>query len=344
MIMRPAISVFVLLKSSLRPLGLRLCLRPTSVRAPRLRVTPPIPTTASTTTKLYTNYHLQRYSQSKMTTKTTPLYQKDESLRTHTTTLQKLYRVSSLSEANKPLFKTPDESKDWIIVTAETIFYAQGGGQPADTGIITLSSSAEDGVVFNVASVRNGEGGEILHLGAFSPSPSLESEADAPFKAGDSVFQRIDAEKRVLNSRIHTAGHIIGLSVRHLTLTTPATIPPVTELKAQHYPDLAFVDFQGSIEGKFKDAIQAQVDKYIAQKLPVKVYFWNEEELKEKCAVVPGAVAIPEGELVRAVDIEGAGAYPCGGTHVEDTGRVGRVVVKKISRSKGNSKVSYTVS
>lgn len=58
---------------------------------------------------------------------------------------------------------------------------------------------------------------------------------------------------------------------------------------------------------------------------------------------MPEAVAIPEGELIRAVDIEGAGAYPCGGTHVPDSSRVGRVTIKKISRSKGNSKISYII-
>lgn len=240
--------------------------------------------------------------------------------------------MTTLSEVHRPLFKNADESKDFIVITAETIFYAQGGGQPSDTGIMTLSSPSSSST-FTVTSVRNTPDGQILHLGSFSPSSS-------PFQPGDSVEQAIDSEKRLLNSRIHTGGHVVGLAVRYLA----SSIPDVTELKAQHYPDLAFVDFKGLIDGKHKDAIQKQVDEYIAQALPVKVYFWNEAELREKCAVVPEAVAIPEGELVRAVDIVGAGAYPCGGTHVPDTGKVGKVTIKKISRSKGNSKVSYMVS
>ena len=79
--------------------------------------------------------------------------------------------------------------------------------------------------------------------------------------------------------------------------------------------------------------------------MPVKVYWWDEAELRRRCKVVPAAVVVPKekGGLVRAVDVEGAGAYPCGGTHVRDTGVVGRVVVRKISRSKGCSKVSYFV-
>ncbi|KAJ4290807.1 hypothetical protein N0V90_010002 [Kalmusia sp. IMI 367209] len=268
--------------------------------------------------------------------KTVALYQQDETLRKHTTQIISVQPVTALSETNRALFKHAGESKDFVVVTAETIFYAQGGGQPSDTGKMTLSSSSSDpsASTLDVTSVRNGTDGQILHLGSFSPSSS------SPFQPGDSVEQAIDSEKRLLNSRIHTGGHVVGLAVRYLS----SSIPDVTELKAQHYPDLAFVDFKGSIDGKHKEAIQAQVDEYISQALPVQVYFWNEAELREKCAVVPEAVAIPEGELVRAVDIVGAGAYPCGGTHVPDTGKVGKVTIKKISRSKGNSKVSYVVS
>lgn len=49
-------------------------------------------------------------------------------------------------------------------------------------------------------------------------------------------------------------------------------------------------------------------------------------------------------QLVRAVDIVRAGAYPCGGTHVSDSSKVGNVLIKKISRSKGISKISYNIS
>ena len=53
-------------------------------------------------------------------------------------------------------------------------------------------------------------------------------------------------------------------------------------------------------------------------------------------------VAGPDGK-VRVVDIVGAGAYPCGGTHVPDTSYVGEMTVKNIKRQKGVSKISYAV-
>ena len=267
-----------------------------------------------------------------MALRTVALYQRDETLREHTTKIVNVHPVSALSEASRALFKQATE-EDLIVITTETIMYAQGGGQPSDTGIMR-SLDSDNPTTFEVSSVRNAPDGQILHLGRYSTTDR------GPFVAGDRVHQAIDVEKRELNSRIHTGGHIVGLAVRHLA----ESIPDVTELKAQHYPDSAFVDFRGLIDGKHKDSIQAKVDEFIQRALPVKVYWLTETELREKCAVVPEAVAIPEGELVRAVDIVGAGAYPCGGTHVPDSSKVGKVLVKKISRSKGNSKISYTIS
>ncbi|KAI6358117.1 hypothetical protein MCOR25_007434 [Pyricularia grisea] len=266
---------------------------------------------------------------SKMTG-TIPLYQRDESLRSHITKVTSVRPVSALSDENKLLFKQAT-AQDLVVVTAETIFYAQGGGQPYDTGVMRGSTGAE----FRVTAVRNAvDGGEILHLGSFAGAKQFVDGEEA-------VEQVVDDARRTLHSRVHTAGHLVALAVRHMADSMPA---PVVELGASHAPESAFVNFEGTIDGSCKDVVQRKVDEFVAAALPVKVYFWTEEELRARCATVPQAVVMPsDGGLVRAVDIEGAGAYPCGGTHVRDTGLVGRVTVKKISRSKGNSRVSYSI-
>jgi Ser-tRNA(Ala) deacylase AlaX len=121
-------------------------------------------------------------------------------------------------------------------------------------------------------------------------------------------------------------------------------IPALKESKASHYPDSASVVFEGTIEGKHKDAIQAKTDEFVRSATPVKIHWWSMEELREKCYGVTEAFELPEGEVMgRVVEMEGLGSYPCGGTHVQDCSKVGKIVVKKISRSKGTSRVSYTV-
>jgi len=119
----------------------------------------------------------------------------------------------------------------------------------------------------------------------------------------------------------------------------------VTELKANHAPGSAWVEFGGSIASELKADIQAKVDEYVAANLAVAVRWWDAATVGEKCrSGLDGVADLPEGEnLFRVVEVVGLGAYPCGGTHLPSTRDVGRVVVRRVSRAKGRSKVSYEV-
>jgi Ser-tRNA(Ala) deacylase AlaX len=238
---------------------------------------------------------------------------------------------TELPEAEQALFKQLLETAAacQVVVTEETIFYPQGGGQRSDVGNMQSVSGMS---TFSVLHVRNAPQKRTLHLGTFSP-------AGAAFAAGEEVLQSIDGVKRLLYSRLHTAGHVLGLAVAELG----PLIPDVVDTKAQHYPEAAYVEFRGLIDGKHKDAIQAKTDELVERRLPVKLHWWDMDELHAKCRAVLDGFTLPEGEKARAVEIEGIGAYPCGGTHVEDSSGVGKIVVGKIKRAKGMTKISYTV-
>ncbi|KAG9242777.1 alanyl-tRNA synthetase [Calycina marina] len=259
-------------------------------------------------------------------------FQHNAKLHTLETIVIVIRSFATLEEANRLLFKEGKDD-DHVVVTGKTIFHPQGGGQPSDVGKMTSPS----GVSFNVAMVRMDtlNDGQVLHFGRFT-------SGDSVFKGGESIEQAIDMEKRLYFSRLHTAGHILGAAVRHLL---EKEIEGFDELKASHFPDSASCEFQGSIEGKWKDPIQKKVDEYIAAKLPVEIEFWNEEEFKKTW---PGTADsrsnfVAPGEKLRVVNIVGAEVYPCGGTHVDTSDLCGETKVKKISRSKGTSRVSYTV-
>ena len=106
---------------------------------------------------------------------------------------------------------------------------------------------------------------------------------------------------------------------------------------------MANVEFLGFIDGKHKAGIQAKVDEFVNAAMPVQIYEWNEEQVSDP----KNKVYMPENSkvegVVRVVSIGDAGAYPCGGTHVTDTSQCGKVNVYKISRSKGVSRVSYSL-
>ena len=222
-----------------------------------------------------------------------------------------------------------------VVYLDETIFHVQGGGQPFDLGEIS-STNTSDPTIFRVSGVRHGDTEAVRHLGSF-----LRADSE-PFKPEDRVKLTIDADRRLLNSRIHTAGHILGLAVRGLS--RKGKLSELTELKAQHYPDAAFVEFRGTIDGKHKEMIQAATDDLVKKALPVKVCFWNREECNANEITLPEKVEGEGDKLYRTVLIENYGAYPCGGTHVLDTAGVGQITVRNIKRQKGVSKVSYAVS
>ena len=266
---------------------------------------------------------------------TVTVYQYDETLREYPTKITAISRFSDLSTEEHALFRSGTD-QTYVLEFSHTIFYVQGGGQPFDTGYVAITTNEDKEQRFNVEAVRYGIAGRVLHFGHFKDDAH-------PFHHGGMAIQHIDGERRNLNSRIHTGGHIIGLAVRRLIEQTPEL--EVTELKAQHYPDASFVEFRGIIDGKYKDSIQSLSSNFVSDALPVKLYWYKPEELAENGVItVEGMpiVANSDGK-VRVVDIVGAGAYPCGGTHVPDSSFVKTITVKNIKRQKGVSKISYSV-
>lgn len=259
-------------------------------------------------------------------------FQHDAHAHTLETVVQEIYAYSDLEEANRQLFKEvgPDS---YVIVTYATIFHPQGGGQPSDVGVMKGPSGT-----FSVSAVRMDviNEGRVLHLGCFEGGPSARISRD------EIVKQRIDVEKRLLYSRLHTAGHVLGASVRHLL---EDEIPDFDELKASHFPESASCEFQGLIEGKWKEPIQAKVNDYVDKKAEVRVEWWSDDDFKTRGLerLIPDPRMVPAGEKTRVVNIVGLESYPCGGTHVATTDLCGPVTVKKISRKSGGSKVSYSV-
>lgn len=237
-----------------------------------------------------------------------------------------------MDDADKALFKQLSDG-DYVITTDKTVFHPQGGGQPSDVGTIKASDST-----FTVSTARTSTGkpGVVLHLGKFA-SP------EQTFNVGDEVEQSIDAEKRLLFSRYHTAGHVLGSAVRHLL---EKEVDGFDELKASHFPDSASCEFQGLIMGSSKDVIQQRVDEYIEKDMLVEIDWWDEDDFRKNGLerLIPDRSMLPPGETkFRVVNIKGAEVYPCGGTHVPTTKGCGKTTVRKISRQKGTSRVSYNV-
>lgn len=260
-------------------------------------------------------------------TPTSLVYHHDAALHRLQTKVVDSKPFQTLPEASRTVFKQAEDN-DTVVVTEKTIFHAQGGGQPTDTGVMELKSQSS---TFNVAAVRLDAvvEGQVLHLGRYTTGDN--------FKPGDVVEQNLDSEKRDLYSRYHTGGHVLGAAVRNLL---ESQVEGFDELKASHFPDSASCEFRGLIDGKHKEAIQAKVDEYVAKAMPVEIEWWSKEDFEESGRPLPDESILPPYRVVRIV---GAEVYPCGGTHVANTSLCGKINVRKISRSKGISRVSYSM-
>lgn len=273
---------------------------------------------------------LRTTSQS-MTKRTQLVFQHDAKLYKLQTVVTALVPFSALTGTQQSLFKVSSEG-DHVVVTEGTIFHPQGGGQPSDEGTMT---AAADSAVFHVAAARKDDAGLVLHLGHFGVD-------GARFEVGQAVEQTLDAEKRLLHSRFHTAGHVLGAAVRHLL---EQEIDGFDELKASHFPDSAACEFRGLIDGRWKGPIQERLDDYVRRAMPVEIDWWDEDDFRANGLgrLIPERSQAAPGEKLRVVKIVGAEVYPCGGTHVDTTDLCGKTTVKKIARTKGTSRISYTV-
>lgn len=205
------------------------------------------------------------------------------------------------------------------IILDETICYPQGGGQPADNGII----SSENGI-FTVSDVRMNEEGIVYHFGTFEKGT---------LQIGETVTIRIDEKRRILNAKLHSAAHLIDVAVEKIKL------PIVAARKGYSFPDGPYVEYEGELTNpnEYIPILEAAVKELIALDIKVIVKYYSEEE-----AIVKGFSA-PRGKTVRTISFEGYLEVGCGGTHVKSSKELGEIIIRKISSKKSITKICYQI-
>jgi Ser-tRNA(Ala) deacylase AlaX len=227
------------------------------------------------------------------------------------------------SHAGSILHAGRDERGAYVVID-ETIFYPQGGGQPADLGIIRCGHA-----VMQIAFVGDVDG-EVRHYLAEAP-------ADLDVLSGHGCELAVDKPRRLLHARLHTAGHVIAGLV-------DARRGPLRACKGFHFPEGPYVEFVGKPDGD-ADALlatlQAEIDTLLAQDPPVTATMVSFEELTQRCAGVPPQ--LPKDKPLRVVTIGQLEPVPCGGTHVASLAELQGISLLKMRSKKGNTKISYAV-
>ena len=204
------------------------------------------------------------------------------------------------------------------VVLDQTVFYAMGGGQPGDSGVLVRG----DGSEVTVIDTRKGGGEEVEHIVA----------PDGPLPAvGESVEARIDWERRHRHMRMHTALHLLCSLI-----DAPVTGGSLGE-------DRGRLDFDLPEPTVDKTNLTEALNRLIDRDVATAIEWITDAELDAQPELVRTmSVAPPRGSgAVRLLRINGIDLQPCGGTHVASTGEIGRVRVAKIEKkSRHNRRVA----
>jgi alanyl-tRNA synthetase len=198
------------------------------------------------------------------------------------------------------------------VILDRTPFYAEGGGQLADTGLIKLAN----GAVIEIDDVQAPVNGLSVHRGRV-----LSGEV----AVGQGALATIDQERRDAISRAHTATHMVHKAFREVLGET------ATQAGSENSPGRFRFDFPatGAVSDAALDEVESRVNTLLLDNLEVTAASMSQAEAK-----AIGAMALfgeKYGDTVRVVSVGDWARELCGGTHVSRSGQLG--VVKLLSES-----------
>lgn len=199
-------------------------------------------------------------------------------------------------------FATADS--EVVVVLDKTPFYGESGGQAGDTGVIKT-----DNATLEVTATGRTPDGVVLHIARFISGDSIA--------LGDKVHAQIDVEKREATRRNHTAAHLLQAALRkHLG----SHVEQAGQLVNSEEMRFDFTHFS-ALSGDELKAIEREVNEVILKGIPVETREMPIEEAKKL-----GAMALfgeKYGDVVRVVSAGDFSVELCGGTHADNTAKLG---------------------
>lgn len=184
--------------------------------------------------------------------------------------------------------------------------------QPHDQGVVWIEGSKR-----NLVKVREEDGILWHRLDGFVPA------------VGDQLNCHLDADRRALASRGHTAMHLL---LNELWARRASGLLEDPEVKG----GASFrMRFEASVAPKILAEALAAANAVVARNVAVERVFGLPIEVEATPQRFEPADPFPGGEPYEAVRIPSSACYPCDGTHVERTGAVGRIVVKNAHMGRG---------
>ncbi len=201
------------------------------------------------------------------------------------------------------LQETAYEGSDAILVLDQTPMYAEMGGQVADHGIIKTENAT-----FEVNNVQKNKGGKFMHYGKL---------VSGGLNVGDSVTAAVDADRRKAIMRAHSATHLLQKALQ--------TVLGDHVHQAGSFVDEDHLRFDFT---HFSAMTVEEIEKVnaLVQSAVLEGYGVDIKEMSIDEAKAMGATALfseKYGDTVRVVNMGGYSIELCGGTHLDNTAKVG---------------------
>ena len=203
------------------------------------------------------------------------------------------------------------EGEEGIVILDRTCFYGEGGGQVGDSGALT-----GDHFAFCVLDTKKSVNTHYMHIG------KMESGL---LRVGDRVTAAVNQKRHTAIMRNHSACHLLQAALRQVLGTHVHQSGSYVD---EHICRFDFSHFNAMTAEELTQ-VERLVNEMILEALPVSANEMGQDEAKAK-----GAMALfgeKYGDVVRVVDMGGKSIELCGGTHVDNTSKIGLFKIVKES-------------
>jgi alanyl-tRNA synthetase len=202
-----------------------------------------------------------------------------------------------------------------------TAFYPTSGGQVHDTGWLSPAEANSQQARLRVAEVAETEDGRVVHY----------IEADRPPERGTRIRGLIDPARRRDHMQQHSGQHVLSAAFVRLF-----NIPTVSFHMGD---DASSIDLDAPALGAAQiEQAEALANQIVQENRPVEIKFVSQRDAQELGLRKP---ARADKDELRLIDIRDFDLSACGGTHVENTGQIGSILLRKNERVRQGWRVEF---
>src|SRR5271166_465194 len=226
-----------------------------------------------------------------------------------------MHEFDSVVEGIAP--PSPEQTRPAIILR-ETAFYPTSGGQVHDTGWLSVNGAER----LRVTEVVEAEDGRIVHY--------LEAPPKSPL-AGAAVHGSIDPERRRDHMQQHTGQHVLSAAFLELY-----QMPTVSFHMGEDYCSIDLAT--PSVSSEQMVGAEKRANEIVFENRPVRVRYVSRAEA-EKLGL--RKLPLAERDELRLIEIADFDLSACGGTHVEASGQIGSIMLRKSEKVRQGTRVEF---